>query len=117
MLTAIGGWRITRKIMATSTLTARHVIARIGAGVLGGYAFVWGFIALGLAGLYALGVPFHDAEALSNILGFLLFLTVFLWAFAAANLKQVWLVLVGGGLLMTTIGALIQHALIQHTVI
>ncbi|WP_039918649.1 hypothetical protein [Cellvibrio mixtus] len=98
--------------MSTSTLSTRHVIARIGAGVLGGYAFVWGFIALGLAGFYAVGLPFHDAEALSNILGFLLFLVVFLWAFAASNLKRVWMILVGGGLLMTGIGALIQQSLL-----
>ncbi len=98
--------------MSTSALSARHIIARIGAAVLGGYAFVWGFIALGVAGLYALDVPFHDAEAASNILGFLLFLTVFLWAFSARNLNRVWVVLVGGGLLMTGIGALIQQSLV-----
>ncbi|PUA30189.1 MAG: iron uptake protein [Cellvibrio sp. 79] len=98
--------------MSTSTLSARHVISRIGAGVLGGYAFVWGFIALGIAGLYALDVPFHDAEAVSNILGFLLFLTVFLWAFAARSVNRVWLVLVGGGLLMTGIATLIEQSLV-----
>lgn len=98
--------------MSTSTFSTRHVMARIGASVLGGYAFVWGFMALALAGLYALGVPFHDAEAVANILGFLLFLTVFLWAFAARNLKSVWIVLLGGGLSMTGIATLIQQSLV-----
>lgn len=98
--------------MAASTLPTSHIISRIGAGVLGGYVFTWGFIALGLAGLYGLNMPFHDAEALSNILGFLVFLTVFLWAFSAANLKRVWVVLVGSGLLMTGVATLIQRSLV-----
>ena len=98
--------------MSTSTLSTRHVLGRIGAGVLGGYVFTWGFMALSLAGLYALGAPFHDSEAVGAILGFLLFLTVFLWAFAARNLNTVWVVLVGGGLLMTGVATLIQRSLV-----
>lgn len=98
--------------MASSTLSTGHIISRIGAGVLGGYVFTWGFIALMLAGLYALNMPFHDAEALSSILGFLLFLTAFLWAFSAANLKRIWLVLVGSGLLMTGVATLIERSLV-----
>lgn len=97
---------------ASSTLTPRHIIGRIGAGVLGGYVFTWGFIAIGLAGFYALGMPFHDAEHLSSIIGLLLYLTVFLWAFAAENLKRVWLVLLGSGLLMAAIASLVQHLLV-----
>ena len=99
--------------MSTSAASSSfHIISRIAAAILGGYAFVWGFIALGLSGLYALGMPFHDSEALSNILGFLLYLIIFLWTFATANVNRAWLILVGGGLLMTGAGALIQQSLL-----
>ncbi|HWV15788.1 MAG TPA: iron uptake protein [Cellvibrio sp.] len=97
---------------SASSPSSWQVVSRIGAGVLGGYVFVWGFIALGLSGLYALGMPFHDAEALSNILGFLLYLTLFLWAFSTPYLDRAWLVLVGSGALMAAIAALIQHMLV-----
>lgn len=100
--------------MATvsSTLSPRHIVGRIAAGVLGGYVFVWGFVALGLAGFYSLGMPFHDAEHLASILGFLLYLIVFLWAFAAQNLNRVWFVLIASGVLMAAIAALLQHLMV-----
>jgi hypothetical protein len=88
------------------------IALRIAAAVFGGYAFTWGFIALGVGLLFAAGLPFEDAEVLGNIFGFLLFLTLFLWAFAAASLRRVWLVLVGGGLLMTGAASLLQRALL-----
>jgi hypothetical protein len=95
-----------------SAISTRHVISRIGAAVLGGYVFIWGFFAFTLAGGYGLGMEFHDAESLSSILSFLLYLTVFLWAFAASQVNRVWLLLISGGLLMTAAGALIQHSLV-----
>lgn len=100
-------------IMAiTTTASSFHVISRIAAGLVGGYVFTWGFIALCLSGFYGLGMSFHDAEALSSILGFLLYLTVFLWAFSASSLQRIWLILVVGGGVMTGAGALIQHSLV-----
>jgi hypothetical protein len=98
--------------MAVSTLSRLHIVSRIAAGMLGGYAFTWGFIALGIGLLFAAGMPFHDAESLSYILAFLIFLIAFLWAFAAASLARVWLVLAGGGALMTGAAWLVQRALI-----
>ena len=97
---------------SSPAITARHILGRIGAAILGGYVFSWGFIALSLAGLYALGMPFHDAEAFGNIIGFLLYLVIFLWAFAAQNMGKVWLILVGCGGLMTGAASLIQHSLV-----
>ena len=88
------------------------LISRIGAAVLGGYAFCWGFIALLHSGLYALGMPFHDGEHLSAILGVLLFLVVFLWSFAARRVGVTWAVLLAGGGVMTGAAALIQRALL-----
>lgn len=89
-----------------------QIAGRVGAALLGGYAFTWGMIALGVAGLFAAGMEFHDAEHLCNIVGFLVFLTVFLWAFAARRLSRVWLVLLGGGGLMAASASLIQRMLL-----
>ena len=68
------------------------------------------FVFIGL--LFAAGMPFHDAESLSVMIGFLVFLVVFLWAFAARSLRRVWAVLAGFGLLMAGTASLVQHLLI-----
>lgn len=85
---------------------------RIGAAVLGGYAFCWGFIALAMAGLYALGMPFQDAEHLSAMLAFLLYAALFCWAFVTRSLVRAWAVLAGGGALMAAAASLLQRALV-----
>lgn len=87
-------------------------LGRAGAAILGGYAFCWGFIALGVSGLYGLGMAFHDAETLSAILAFLAYLVAFLWAFGAGSQLRVWVTLVGGGAVMSGLAALIQHRLL-----
>ncbi len=89
-----------------------NVALRIAAGMLGGYAFTWGFIALAIGLLFAADLDFHDAEALGYIVGFIVFLVVFLWAFAARSLASVWLVLAGGGAAMTGAAWLVQRALL-----
>lgn len=89
-----------------------HLASRIFAAVLGAYAFTWGFMALGIVLLFAAGMEFHDAEHLSAIIGFLVFLGLFLWAFAARSLWRVWLVLAGGGLLMAGGASLVQQMLL-----
>ena len=101
------GW-----LMAGSSASRLHVVSRIAAGVLGGYAFTWGFIALGIGLLFAAGMPFHDAEALCYIIAFILFLVVFLWAFSAGSLARVWAVLAGGGAAMAGATWLVQRALV-----
>ncbi len=87
--------------MTTKLLTPSHVISRIAASLLGSYVFVWGFASLGSALGLAAGMTFGDAQTLVFLLAFLLFLTCFFWAFAAARLLHVWAVLLGGGALMT----------------
>ena len=82
------------------------------AAIGGGYAFCWGFVALGVAGLYALGMSFHDAEHLSSILAFLVYVMAFLWAFTARSLLRVWAVLAGGGVLMAVLASLLQARLL-----
>jgi hypothetical protein len=100
---------------ASHTLSPAVVVARIAAAVLGGYAFCWGFIALGVAGLFALGMPFHDAEQLASILAFLLYLVIFLWAFATPRLLRAWALLLGGGGLMAGLASVLQQLLISST--
>ncbi|MDH6590424.1 hypothetical protein M2165_000313 [Variovorax sp. TBS-050B] len=82
-------------------MTPLHIASRVAASLLGGYAFVWGFVTLGIALQLAAGVGYDDARLLCNLLAFLVFLACFCWAFAAASLRRVWGVLAGGGALMT----------------
>lgn len=86
---------------------------RLAIALLGGYAFTWGFIALGMAALVALGVDLHAAETALLLLAFLVFLSLFLWAFATASLVRVWAVLAGGGVLMTAAAWGLQRALLS----
>lgn len=95
----------------TPTLTTAHVLGRIAASLLGGYAFTWGITTLGITGLVALGVDYHEAHTVLMLLAFLFFLGAFLWAFAARSLARVWLVLAGGGLAMTAAAWALQNRL------
>jgi len=99
--------------MRMRELLSSPVLWRAAAALAGGYAFCWGLIALGVAGLYTLGLPFHDAEHLSAMLAFLAYLVVFLWAFAARRLARVWVVLLGGGALMAGAASLLQARLLN----
>jgi hypothetical protein len=78
-----------------------QIISRIAASLLGGYAFVWGFVTLGIALLLLAGMPYDDARTLAYLLAFLVLLVMFCWSFAAASLVRVWSVLAGGGAIMT----------------
>jgi len=88
-----------------------QLLARIAAAIFGGYALCWGFIALGLALLYTQGIlSFHDAEHLSSMLGLLLYLLVFCWAFVARSVSRLWVCLLGGAALMAGAASLLQRA-------
>lgn len=87
--------------MATLAPGAAHVFGRLAASLLGGYAFTWGFVTLGIALLMGAGLSYGDARTTAFLLAFLVFLVAFLWSFAARSLLRVWLVLAGGGGLMT----------------
>jgi len=87
--------------MATGSISPGNVVSRVAAATLGGYAFVWGFTTLGIVLAVVAGMPYDEARSLAYLLAFLVFLTVFLWAFAAVSLARVWTVLAGGGVLMT----------------
>jgi hypothetical protein len=96
--------------MATVSYSRWHVFSRVCASILASYAFTWGFIALGVSSLIGAGLEFHEASNLVSMLGFLLFLWTFCWAFVAASLTRVWTVLAGGGAVMTLGGWLIARA-------
>lgn len=88
------------------------IINRVTAALVGGYLFTWGVTALGIAGLVTFGVDFHEAETGMLLVAFLVFLGLFLWAFAAASVLRVWMVLAGGGLVMTAAAWFLQRALV-----
>lgn len=80
------------------------------AAVLGSYGFCWGFVTLGIAALHGLaGTDFDDAEKLAYMLGVLLYVAAFVWAFAARRLALVWATLAGGGAAMLALGWFIQQ--------
>lgn len=86
---------------------------RIIAAILGGYAFTWGFSVLGITSLVALGIDFHEAETGLSLIAFLVFLGLFLWAFAAKSMIRVWLLLAGGAAIMMLIGTVLQNSLLS----
>lgn len=92
---------------------AWSICLRVAAAIVGGYAFTWGFAALAIAALVAMGMGFHDAEAGAHMVAWLVFLVAFLWSFAAASLPRVGLVLIGGALLMAGIASGLQAILLN----
>ena len=56
--------------------------SRVVAGLLGGYAFVWGFTTLVIASALAVGTDYQTQNSCAFLLAFLVFLVAFLWAFA-----------------------------------
>lgn len=86
----------------------RHIVARIAAGLLGGYAFTWGFVTLSIALLLVVGMPYGEARTMAYLLAFLVLLVVFCWSFVASSLARVWLVLAGGAGVMTAAGWLLS---------
>ncbi|MFT3954509.1 MAG: iron uptake protein [Piscinibacter sp.] len=98
--------------MSSVPLTRLHVASRVAASLLGGYAFVWGFVTLGISLLVAAGVGYDEARTFVYLLAFLVFLAAFCWAFAAASLGRVWAVLAGGGGAMTLGAWVLSRSLI-----
>lgn len=82
------------------------------ADCIGSFAFTWGFVALGVAGLVALGVDYHEAEVALMLLAFLVFLPLFLWSFASPRQGRVMALLFGGAAVMTAAAWAIQRALL-----
>ncbi len=84
---------------------------RVAAALLGGYAFTWGFSALLVTAQVHAGLAYGDALQLAMLLAFLVYLGAVCWAFAAASLARVWVVLAGGGAAMTVLAWLLMPTL------
>jgi hypothetical protein len=97
---------------SAAPLTRLHILSRVGAGLLGGWAFVWGFTVLAISLLVAAGWEYSESYSLVMMFSFLVYLTVLCWAFSAASLARVWLVLVIGAAVMT----LAARQLVPHLV-
>jgi hypothetical protein len=98
--------------MSQQSISIAQISSRIAVAIFWGYVFTWGLIALGVALLFAVGMEFHDAEHLGFIIGFLVYLTVFLWAFASRSVVRIWLLLAGGGVFMAASASLVQSLLV-----
>lgn len=85
----------------SASLRTCLTLSRIAAAVIGGYAFAWGFAALGSMLLARFGMARTEAIVTATMLGFVVYLAAILWAFAARRLGIVWLVLAGGGTVAT----------------
>lgn len=87
-----------------------QALSRLAAGTLGGWLFVFGQTALGVAATVRLGaLPFEDAESLFVLLAFPAYVAVFSWAFVTRLARTAWAVLIGGGALMTMAGWLLAR--------
>lgn len=98
--------------IVTPSRSRRQIALRVLAAMLGGYVFAWGTVALATSLLFAAKLDFHDAEFLGAFIGLLAYVTVFLWSIATQRLLRVWVVLLGGGLLMAGIASLVQSLLV-----
>ena len=86
---------------------------RIVLSIVGAYALTWGLSALAVVALVAGGVAFHEAEHGVLVVAFLVYLGVFMWAFAAPRLSQVWLTVGGGAVVSMATALWWQHLLMR----
>jgi len=91
---------------------AGQIVARVVAGIGGGWAFTWGFFSLMIGAAVALGTDFHEAETAAKLLAFPLYLGLLLWAFAASSALRVAAVLAGGAAVMTGVAWALQRAVL-----
>lgn len=94
--------------MPHATLAQRATSA-----LLGGYAFTWGFVSLGVSGLASVGVDYHEAEVTMMLLAFLVFLPLFLWSFASPRQGRVMALLFGGAMFMSAAAWALQRSLLN----
>lgn len=76
------------------------------------FGFTWGFVALGVAGLTALGMDYHESEKGLMLLAFVVFLPLFLWAFACARPARALVLLGTGAAGMTAAAWALQRAVL-----
>ena len=92
--------------------TRLTITRRLVATLLGSFAFTWGLVAVGVAGLSALEVDYHEAEVVLMLLAFVVFLPLFLWSFASPRQGRVMVLLFGGAVFLVASAWAIQRALL-----
>ncbi|MEE2729358.1 MAG: iron uptake protein [Pseudomonadota bacterium] len=85
------------------------VLLRVVLAVLGCYVFSWFFAAAGLAALCLAGVDFHDAEKTMMMLAPLVYLGMFLWAFADRSLARVCILIVVGSIILAWVARALEN--------
>lgn len=93
-------------------MSIAQILNRMLVTTFGSYAFCWGLISLCEVGLTGLGMSFHDAVHLANMLAILAYLAAFLWTFVAQSLVWTWLMLAGSGGAMAVLASLLQAQLV-----
>jgi hypothetical protein len=91
---------------------AAEILSRSLAAIVGGYVFTWGITTLGIIVLVTFDMAYDQAHTTLMLLAFLVYLVVFLWAFAAKNPIRMWTVLAGGGALTTAAAWALQRLLV-----
>ena len=94
-------------------MPARMIVLHAAVALLGSYVFTWGFVALMMAGLPAMGVDFHETETAAMLLAFPVFLVLFLWTFATGRTACNAIGLGGGALCMTAMAWGLQQFLLS----
>ncbi len=87
----------------TSQRQSPRFASRVAASLLGGWAFTWGFVTLGIALLLRAGMTYADARSLVHLLAFIVFLAALCGSFVGRSVMHVWLALLGGGGAMTAL--------------
>lgn len=98
--------------MASALPQGASIAARIFASLLGGYLFSWGIVTFGITASVALGAAYDQAYLAFRMLGFLVLLCAFLWAYLARNLTLLFAVLFGGGAVLTAVAWVLQGRLV-----
>lgn len=78
-----------------------EILLRTATGFVGGWAFTWGFVTLGIVALVASGVGFDDAQTGVYLIAFLLYLTLLLWSFASRRPWRTGSIILAGALSMS----------------
>lgn len=98
--------------MAFTSPFSAFIAARVVASLLGAYLFSWGVVTLGITTSVALGAGYDQAYLAFRMLGFLVLLGAFLWAYLARSLLFLFAVLFGGGAVLTAVAWAIQSRLV-----
>jgi hypothetical protein len=100
---------MTSEVVAGTGRGRLLVAGRVVGAVFVGYGFCSAWVALLAVALPRIsGMARSEAVVLASMLGFLTYLGVLIWAFAARNVPRVWAVLAGGAVLAYALMRLVK---------